>query len=398
MDLSASAMEAVRKRHKVSGRKGRKDFYRYLKDRYNLSTGTTFIESCQLRRRLPKKKFTLGVVVGPSGSGKTSTLRLFHPAQTAHMRPKAGRPLMQYFPTPSRAERMLAAVALNNILDWMQPFDKLSGGQQFRASLALALDRWKQSSHYLVIDEFCSYVDDVTSKAISFRFQKHLRREGCTGVVLATLKPQLLPYLRPDWVLYTDATRCAVERPRWPAIRLKIAMTHITGNVVTVWKRFRQYHYLSHSFGTGAKCFLVRCNGEVCGFHASLRHMQPDNIIFAHRTVILPEYQGFGIGPAVHCLMGSYVRMCDKGLRFRIITSHVNMIESMKRKPKWWKEQYSNVKRKLKDEFYRRDKRMLTNFEYIGPKYKGKVVRLWRNNHAKPKNPDLTLKITLTYR
>jgi ABC-type lipoprotein export system ATPase subunit len=388
---------AVRKKHRVSGRRGRAQFYRYLKNRYNLSAGTTFIESCQLKRRLPKKQFTLGVVVGPSGSGKTSTLRLFRPAQTIKTRVRPGRPLMQYFRSPARAERMLAAVALNNILDWMQPFDKLSGGQQFRASLALALDRWSQKTHYLVIDEFCSYVDDVTSQAISFRFQKHLRRAGCTGVVLATLKPQLLRYLRPDWVLYTDATRCAVERPRWPAIRLQITMTLITGHVLSVWKRFRQYHYLSHSFGPAARAFLVRCNGEVCGFHASLRHMQPTSIVFAHRTVILPEYQGFGIGPAVHCLMGSYVRMCDKGLRFRVITSHINMIESMKRKPRWWRLLYSNIKRKLKDEFYRRDNRTLSNFEYVGPKYRGKVMRLWRNDLTKPKTKDLTLKMSLNY-
>ena len=395
-------VRATYKKFRVKSRVGRSEFYKYLKDRYGIKPSTSVIETCTVNRRPPKADFCLGVLVGPSGSGKTTTLRMFAPAVTpGQNRWKAGAPIMQHFRTPQVAERMLSAVALNNVPDWLQPYKKLSGGQQFRADLALALNRWRGErarKSYLVIDEYCSFLDDTTSKAISFRLQKHLRREGRTGVVLATLKPQLLPYLKPDWVLHTGAMRCELlTPPKWPRVRLKLEMRHITTEAGEQWRKFSRYHYLSHGFSRGAKSFLVYCNGELCGFHASMRHMCPNNLIFAHRTVILPEFQGFGLGPAVHCLVGAYIKKSFPTFKYRVITSHFNMIQSMQRRPDQWKERYSGVKRTKAADFFEANKvkRALTNFEYVGPSYHKPAPRLW--NIRSGKTPS-KVKLVLTAR
>ena len=49
---------------------------------------------------------------------------------------------------------------------------------------------------------------------------------------------------------------------------------------------------------TGAKCYGLYDNDEIIGFLA-VRHMpHPDNdhIKMVHRFVVLPDYQGIGIG------------------------------------------------------------------------------------------------------
>ena len=397
-------VKATYKNFRVRTRRGRSEFYRYLKDRYGLKPATSVIETCTINKKPRAADFDIGVVVGPSGSGKTSTVQLFRPCITLQQhRWKAGVPIMQHFRTPQQAERMMAAVALNNVPDWLQPYHKLSGGQKFRADLAMALERWgtkKNRRKYLVIDEYCSYLDDNTSKAISHKLQRHLRREGRTGVLIATLKPQLLPYLKPEWVLHTSALRCELLTPsRWPRLRLRIEMRHVLGSSGEVWKKFSRYHYLSHGFSRGAKSFVVYCNGEMCGFHAAVRHMCPKDLIFAHRTVVLPEFQGFGVGPTIHALMGAYLRRCCPDFKFRVITSHHNMIESMKRHPEMWKERYSGVKRAAGENFFAANKvkRALTNFEYVGPTYSKPAPRLWSKEAGAPRRDiHLVLKTTIS--
>ena len=93
--------------------------------------------------------------------------------------------------------------------------------------------------------------------------------------------------------------------------------------------------------------------------------------------------------------MGSYVRRCGQGMRFRVITSHLNMIRSMERFPRLWRSVYhGKTNTKVKDDFYKRDQRIMSNFEYIGPKYPRSAPKLWDGAKTKKKR-SLRLSVTL---
>jgi GNAT superfamily N-acetyltransferase len=94
---------------------------------------------------------------------------------------------------------------------------------------------------------------------------------------------------------------------------------------------------------TGAKCYGLYDNDEIIGFLA-VRHMpHPDNdhIKMVHRFVVLPDYQGIGIGGG---FLESIAQMyTDKGFDFRIVTSARNMIHKLGKSDKWITTRYGKV-------------------------------------------------------
>ena len=78
-----------------------------------------------------------------------------------------------------------------------------------------------------------------------------------------------------------------------------------------LWRRFRQHHYKSKVLSTHATAFACeeehRCGGAarmgeaaggaLVGFVATIRHNSAEGVARrAHRTVVLPQWQGLGIG------------------------------------------------------------------------------------------------------
>jgi GNAT superfamily N-acetyltransferase len=52
-----------------------------------------------------------------------------------------------------------------------------------------------------------------------------------------------------------------------------------------------------------------------------------------HRTVVLPDFQGVGIGNALSEWLGAYLKA--RGLRLRSVRGHPAMIRHRARSPKW---------------------------------------------------------------
>ena len=350
----------------------RRAFAQYLAQKYDLKHATAVVQACALRRAPARGSFRVGAVFGPSGTGKTTALAQFRPrVAPGAFRWGARQPVFQQVgATPQEAEAVLLAVSLNNVPDWMQPYENLSTGQQARADVARALAALRRApggrgAPFLVIDEFGSALDDASARALAHRLQRYARRHALS-VVVATNRASLLPYLRPDWLL--DTQECAyVPRPRWPRVRLVVGLELLaTRDMFREWEKYARFHYLSHSFGSAAKVFRITCNGETCGFQASIRHMNPPNLIFAHRTVVRPEYQGFGIGDAVHALLGAYVK--GRGMRFRVHTSHPKVRRAMRAQPRLWRTLFlDKVYKPYASRFFVPDKRKMNAFEYVGP-------------------------------
>lgn len=156
--------------------------------------------------------FAIGLIVGASGSGKSTLLDAFGGAYPApHW--DADRAIISHFADPQDAADRLAAVGLNSVPTWRQPYRTLSNGQRFRADLARTIER------EAVIDEFTSVVDRNVAAAASRSLSAWVKRTGTRNIVLASCHRDVIPWLRPDWIIDTDAGTLTVgnvtEAPSW---------------------------------------------------------------------------------------------------------------------------------------------------------------------------------------
>jgi len=98
---------------------------------------------------------------------------------------------------------------------------------------------------------------------------------------------------------------------------------------------FSKYHYLSHSHNNAARVFIATLNDNVVGFCSVLPfpHPKVKNHWKEHRTVILPDYQGIGLG---HLLSNSIAEILKENGKFFISTSsNPSFINSRKNDNKW---------------------------------------------------------------
>ena len=93
---------------------------------------------------------------------------------------------------------------------------------------------------------------------------------------------------------------------------------------------------MNTSIQRGAKCYgLYDEKNNIIGFHSVLPqpHGKIDKLRRVHRLVILPDYQGIGLGVKFATIVAKMYH--DKGYRFDIKTSARNFIMVLQRHPNW---------------------------------------------------------------
>lgn len=156
---------------------------------------------------VPEGDWRIGVVVGPSGSGK-STIGAELYARGWTEWGTEGWPADQAIidaigPESSSFDEVtaaLASVGLGTVPSWLRPFRVLSNGERFRAELARLL---VERADRVVIDEFTSVVDRRVAQIGSQAFAKAWRRGPARRAVLLTPHFDILPWVKPDWVVQT---------------------------------------------------------------------------------------------------------------------------------------------------------------------------------------------------
>lgn len=136
---------------------------------------------------------------------------------------------------------------------------------------------------------------------------------------------------------------------------------------------FKKHHYLSENFNSAAKVFIATIDGDIAAFCAALPfpHPKRKNTWREHRTVVLPDYQGIGIGTAISNYVGHYFKSIGKD--YISTTSNPAMIVSRSRSPLWRCVRLSRVPtgclsglQNIIDKNSTSSRRITAAFEYIG--------------------------------
>jgi ABC-type Mn2+/Zn2+ transport system ATPase subunit len=283
-------------------------------------------------------KWNIGLIVGPSGTGKTTIAKeLFPKIYDNNFKYKA-ECILDDMPKEKSVEEISKAfnsVGFSSPPSWLKPYSALSNGEKMRVDLArLILSEQK----LFLFDEFTSVVDRQVAQVGSFAIQKAIRKADRQFIAISC-HYDIEEWLMPDWVFNTkDMTfRIASEKQKKnrPGLKFTIQEIEESKTKSEYWKIFSKYHYLSHSHNNAARVFIAEVNGVVAGFISVIHfpHPKVKNYKNIHRLVILPDYQGLGIGKILLNTVADIVK--KEGKRVGITTSAPSLIFSLKKDPNW---------------------------------------------------------------
>ena len=101
------------------------------------------------------------------------------------------------------------------------------------------------------------------------------------------------------------------------------------------WNKFKKYHYLNSELPKASQCYGVYDNDNIIAFMGVIHQPHGINkkIKRVSRIVVLPDYQGIGIGTRFLTEIAKIYK--NKGYDFSIVTSAKNMIKSLYKNDKW---------------------------------------------------------------
>jgi ABC-type polar amino acid transport system ATPase subunit/GNAT superfamily N-acetyltransferase len=279
------------------------------------------------------KEWQIGLIVGKSGTGKTTIAKqLFENAYITNFEYSA-ETILDDMPKECSLEQItnaFNAVGFSSPPSWLKPYAVLSNGQKMRVDLARAILDEKK---FFVFDEFTSVVDRQVAQIGSFAMQKAIRKSD-KQFIAVTCHFDVQDWLMPDWIFNTDTMTFQSfegQKKNRPEIKFEIYQTADK----SIWKMFAKHHYLSHSHNNAANVFIATINDEIAGFLSVLHFPHPisKNIKKVHRLVILPDYQGAGIGIKFLNEIGKFYKKQKQ--RYTIVTSAPSLINNLKKSNEW---------------------------------------------------------------
>ena len=264
--------------------------------------------------------WNIGVVYGSSGSGKTTILKRMGELSKSNFNHE--KPLISNFDwlEPKDATLLLTSMGLSSVPTWLRPFHLLSNGEQYRAELAYKVGKAKDSD-VILVDEFTSVVDRDVAKAMSFALQKYIRKTN-KRIILASCHYDIMEWLMPDWTCSPQKNEGSLEKGHWlrqgkPQIELQVSRVEYD-----TWNLFKKHHYLTEKCSKSCKFFLFTWNGKPVGINAVIP--QPSghfkNGVRESRIVVLPDYQGLGLGTTISNFTASMY--LNNGYRYFTKTVH----------------------------------------------------------------------------
>jgi len=286
-------------------------------------------------------EWQVGLIVGKSGTGKTTIARQLFPDSYITSYEYTKETVLDDMPKDCSVEQITSAfnsVGFSSPPSWLKPYSVLSNGQKMRVDLARAI---LEDQKFFVFDEFTSVVDRNVAEIGSFAMQKAIRKTD-KQFIAVTCHFDVQDWLLPDWVFNTDTMTFQSfegQKKNRPDIKFEI----FNYGDKSIWKMFAKHHYLSHSHNNAANVFVATVNDEVAGFISVLHfpHPKVKNMKKVHRLVILPDYQGAGIGLRLLNEIGKIYK--HEQQRFNIMTSAPSLIFALKKSKQWDCVRYGRV-------------------------------------------------------
>lgn len=337
---------------------------------FDLPAGPIEERICVETPELSERPWQIGLICGPSGSGKTTIARRLFPGATAAppLWPDDAAVIDAFAPmTASEAAALLTAVGFSSPPGWLKPYRVLSNGERFRCDLARALAEGNApcesdapcealgpcngngsckanapregnargqcngaaAEPITVFDEFTSVVDRTVAKVCSAAVAKAIRLGRVKRrFVAVSCHDDVIDWLAPDWVLDMAAREFSWRRLRRPPIRLELARCPRD-----LWPVFARHHYLSGSLNPSARCYAAFWDGRPAAFCATLHNAGTRGRRRITRLVVLPDFQGIGIGMAAAEAVAA-IESAD-GTILSLVTSHPAVIAHARRSPRW---------------------------------------------------------------
>jgi GNAT superfamily N-acetyltransferase len=316
-------------------------------------------------------EWQIGLIVGPSGSGKTTIGRRLFPGalfHTGYEWPDTQAVVDGFPPSFDGREitQALSSVGFSSPPQWLKRYAHLSNGQKFRCELARLM---LEDAELVIFDEFTSVVDRDAARVSSAAVAKALRRRGKPRLIALSCHYDVIDWLDPDWVYNTaDGSFARRSLRRRPPIELRIHKA-----TPAAWALFRGHHYLTARLHRAARCWVATWNSVPVAFASCLPLVGHTGAWREHRTVVLPDYQGVGIGNALSEWLGAYLK--SWGIRFTSVTSHPAMIRHRSKSPNWRMKRFGHLKpheRKINRRIGNladtsSTSRLTASFEYVGP-------------------------------
>ena len=273
--------------------------------------------------------FSLGVIFGPSGSGKSTLLKEMGGVKEIVWKGNLA--------IASQVEpNLLMKIGLSSIPSLCRPYHVLSTGEKHRAEIAISL------KDGCVIDEFTSVCNRDLAHSISVGVRNVIDHYGYKNVVIATCHEDVINWLEPDWVANTLTRRLVEGRSERLSSDFRVLPCS-----TEAWSVFCDHHYLSSEINKSAHCWLlVNEHDTICGFGSAIPFPSRDlrNAWREHRTVILPDFQGMGLGSK---LSNAVAKMFyDRGCRYFSKTAHPKLGEHRNNSEIWKPTSMNKVSRK----------------------------------------------------
>lgn len=294
--------------------------------------------------------FAVGVIVGASGSGETTFAQHVFGDRQHDVAIDESRPVLDQFPdhmTYEQCAEALTAIGLTSVPTWLRPLHTLSNGQKARAVAALRLAATDTDTP-VVFDEWTSVVDRTVAKVMSLCVAKAARRAG-RCVVLVTCHYDVVEWLDPEWVVDCN-TQTYIDRRGLPAEERQRTET-LTFDVRPVerntWKAFAQYHYLSDQLPGGfVRTYGLFHGDKQIGFQCLAEYVPRKKhrarIMHSNRTVVHPDYAGFGLG--ILLIDATCAIATRDGMQVMAKFSALPVYKAMQRNPNW---KHESTDRKL---------------------------------------------------
>lgn len=284
---------------------------------------------------LTTRDWNIGLIVGPSGAGKSTIAREMFADELQHLdnfvwsKDKAVIDDFSKELSIREITELLSSVGFSSPPSWLRPFHTLSNGEQFRVTMAKILAETSDDK-IAVVDEFTSVIDRTVAKIGSHAIAKAVRRRNQKFVAVGC-HYDVEEWLQPDWVYepHTGSFRWESLRQR-PPVELQIFRAKYEA-----WGAFSKHHYLDAKLNKSANVYVATVEGQPAALIAllTLVHPQLKNTKRISRIVVLPDFQGIGLGTKFMDAISSALKA--QGFDTYITTSHPALMKAMNYSKFW---------------------------------------------------------------